>query len=404
MQEKDIREFDGLMRSMLEDAEVKPSPRVWNAVSARVFGAPAAGTWSGWAWAGAVMAAALLALGVFLKPFASHLPQENPAAVQILDRGGNVADLIVPEAEELRADGDASSELAAVPVTSAPRAAKSIVKADVEQKVAEAEQTPLQQADEAVEAEPAPAEAAPVTVAGRTEDTRSRGYNSDFYEDSHERTSRLVSVSMHGALAGNGSDFNMPVHRQNLAPGALSGPKTTITELGDSSYGLPFTAGIGLRLQILPRLSLGTGLDYSMVSRKFDGEYTRVGESGLVEVQAKGNVSHKLQYLGIPLNLYFDALATKAFNFYLYGGGEAEFCIANNYVLRADQEYRYSKAVDRIQWSTTLGVGVQFKVNSFFGIYLDPGLRYYFNCDQPKNVRTEHPLMFNLNAGLRFNL
>lgn len=408
MQEKDIKEFDGLIRSMLEDAEEKPSPRVWTAVSARVFGAPAAGTWSGWAWAGAAMAAALLALGVFLKPFSSHIPQMDPAAVQIIEQGSNVADLMLPETEDLRAEGETPSEFAAAPVTSAPRAAKTIVRTEVAQESVPVAQEVAPLAEEQVSEEaaqaPAPAESSPKAATGKAEEAQPQDYAYAFTDEEESFKAVPVSVSMHGALAGNGSDFNMPVYRQNLAPGALTGPKTTITELGDSSYGLPFTAGIGVRLYFLPRLSFSTGLDYSMVSRKFDGEYTKVGESGLVEVQAKGSVSHKLQYLGIPLNLYFDALTTNAFSFYLYGGGEAEFCVANDYILRADQEYRYSKSVDRIQWSTTVGVGVQFQLSRYLGIYLDPGLRYYFNCDQPKNVRTEHPLMFNLNAGLRINL
>ena len=38
------------------------------------------------------------------------------------------------------------------------------------------------------------------------------------------------------------------------------------------------------------------------------------------------------------------------------------------------------------------------------GIYLDPSVRYYFNCNQPKSIRTDQPLMLGFEVGARFNL
>ena len=33
----------------------------------------------------------------------------------------------------------------------------------------------------------------------------------------------------------------------------------------------------------------------------------------------------------------------------------------------------------------------------------DPGANYYFNCNQPRSIRTERPLLLNFDVGLRFN-
>ena len=50
------------------------------------------------------------------------------------------------------------------------------------------------------------------------------------------------------------------------------------------------------------------------------------------------------------------------------------------------------------------GVGVEFRLSGKLGLYLDPGVRYYFPNSQPKSIRTDKPFMFNFDAGLRFSL
>jgi hypothetical protein len=37
------------------------------------------------------------------------------------------------------------------------------------------------------------------------------------------------------------------------------------------------------------------------------------------------------------------------------------------------------------------------------GLYLDPGVNYYFPGNQPRSIRTDKPLLLNFDAGLRFN-
>lgn len=174
-----------------------------------------------------------------------------------------------------------------------------------------------------------------------------------------------------------------------MAPGSESG----FSELGASTYGVPFTVGLGVRIYLLPRLSIGTGLDYSLLTRSFTGSFD--GESG--------TVSHTLQYIGVPANVYFDLISANRIKFYVYGGGEAEYCISNKYRLFANPDIVRKYPVDRLQFSLAGGLGVEFRLTDKLGIYLDPGVNYYFNCNQPRNIRTEKPLLVNFDAGLRFN-
>ena len=148
-----------------------------------------------------------------------------------------------------------------------------------------------------------------------------------------------------------------------------------------------------MRFYLAPRLSVGTGLDYSILSRTFTGKFA--GTSG--------SVSHTLQYLGVPLNLYYDIIDAEKIKFYAYGGGEIEYCISNKYRLFASPDVIRKYPVDKFQYSVGGGLGVEFRVAPHIGLYLDPGLQYYFPCGQPKSIRTEKPLMVNFDAGLRLN-
>ena len=168
---------------------------------------------------------------------------------------------------------------------------------------------------------------------------------------------------------------------------------TSETELGASSYGVPFTVGLGIRFYVAPRLSIGTGLDYSLLSRTFSGSVD--GSSG--------SVSHTMQYLGIPVNLYYDIISSDRIKFYAFGGGEAEYCISNKYRLFGTPDIVRTPRVSGLQYSVGAGLGVEFRIGGRVGLYVDPGVNYYFNCNQPRNIRTEKPFLLNFDAGLRFN-
>ena len=64
----------------------------------------------------------------------------------------------------------------------------------------------------------------------------------------------------------------------------------------------------------------------------------------------------------------------------------------------------HKEKVDGVQTSVNLGIGVEFLLGKHLGLYIDPSLRYYFDCGQPKSIRTAQPLMMGFEMGLRVNL
>ena len=69
-----------------------------------------------------------------------------------------------------------------------------------------------------------------------------------------------------------------------------------------------------------------------------------------------------------------------------------------------DTDITHTEKVKGMQLSSNLGMGVEFFVGKHLGIYLDPSLRYYFDNNQPKSIRTAQPLMFGFEMGFRARL
>ena len=120
---------------------------------------------------------------------------------------------------------------------------------------------------------------------------------------------------------------------------------------------------------------------------------------------SNSNIKHTLQYVGIPVNLYFDFVRRKSVEMYLFAGGAVEKGIANKYsIAGAGEPETWKTSVPGLQWSVGAGMGVQFNVSDRMGLYVDPSAKYYFDCGQPKSIRTQQPYVFNLEIGARFNL
>ena len=60
--------------------------------------------------------------------------------------------------------------------------------------------------------------------------------------------------------------------------------------------------------------------------------------------------------------------------------------------------------VNNLQWSVGGGLGLEFNVSGRFGIFAEPSVKYYFDCGQPKSIRTDKPFQMVLRLGVRFEL
>ncbi len=419
--QEEFNGFDLQMRSMLEDAEAKPSKRVWKGISARLDAAAArSGSQYGWMrWAGAALAfAAALGAGFFFAGTQSSdvQPQEVSLVAQAVRTGEPAeASARVVETEEIVEYAEAGG-----PQSIAGPRRTAVLQASGDNDTAAVADN--DNADAATAA-PASATVSPTVldeaVAATSErageggrpgrDSYPQRDNLTVEEDGfailaaedtrRARAARRTALYLKGAVGGNDSDFRVSRPYSSMSPGyGVSG----ISELSTSTYGVPLTVGLGVRFYLIGGLSIGTGIDYSLLTRTFTGKYTEYAAGGEVVRSEAGNVSHSLQYIGIPVGLYYDVLSFDKLKFYIYGLGEAEYCISNKYTLYASPDIRCGDKVEKLQYSIGAGLGLEIGLGRSLGLYLDPGLRYYFPCDQPKSVRTDKPVSFSFDAGLRF--
>lgn len=420
---------DRQIRQMLQDAEEKVPSGVWDAVSSRLDrlggATPVRKPSAIWKWAGAAVAAAAVIAAILFIPRSAGVQNvvEQPGVVaQLLEdssgcaagsaqvaeeNAGRVSEITVPDTElapvriakadkpvvagpgSLQPEASGASESAETPETSGVEGA--LANASKDEAVQVQKQQPVAPAESRNDIQKEAGMASSVDLLAKME-------REDLIAS---RKSSGMDIVVGGTLAGNTAS-RLTVSTMSFgSPNAPS--KDVITESTVSSFGIPFTLGAGVRWQLTPRFAIGAGLDYSLLTRTFSGTFTPAGSTSTVQTDFR-NTMH---YLGIPLNLFFSIVNSRNIDFYVYGGGEIEYCVANRfYINQATGSIPLSvtQKVDAPQFSAKVGVGVQFRLTDFLGLYLDPGVGYYFYSGQPKSIRTEQPLMFNFNAGLRFDI
>ena len=158
-----------------------------------------------------------------------------------------------------------------------------------------------------------------------------------------------------------------------------------------------------MKLNFTDRWAIGLGVNYSILTSKFNGKYTKV-ENGVAAVPISATVHNTQHYIGVPVNAYYNIVNRDFINFYSYAGAAVEKCISNKYEMQTTPVVNHEEEVKGLQVSANLGMGVEFLLGKHLGIYIDPSLRYYFDSGQPKSIRTAQPLMLGFEMGLRFNL
>lgn len=160
----------------------------------------------------------------------------------------------------------------------------------------------------------------------------------------------------------------------------------------ETKHHQPISVGMQVGFHLLPKLKLSTGLVYTKVSSDF---ISGVSDTRTVSTQ-------DLHYIGIPLNLSYSVWEYKGLHTYVTAGGEGAVNIKNH--TETDGEVKESKR-DKMQWSTNASVGIQYDFIPQLGVYVEPGMKYYFdNGSQIENIFKDKKLNFNIQFGLRFNI
>lgn len=147
---------------------------------------------------------------------------------------------------------------------------------------------------------------------------------------------------------------------------------------------LPVSVGISVRKSLPKGFSIETGLTYTLLS-------SDIKVAGMSRVE-----SQKLHYLGIPVRANWNFFDKKNFTLYVSGGGMAEKCV---YGKVAGEKVN----VKPLQLSVMGAVGAQYNATRHIGIYVEPGVAYFFDDgSRVQTIRKETPFNFNLQGGIRF--
>lgn len=404
-EDKDNIESDILMRSILSQAQEEVPEHVWEGISTGLDKIDAAKNrkpvvlWFRRS-AIAVAAAAAVAIGLVL----NHGGNDELVPKSISEDMIAVAEPVKEPAEESAYIADAGDIVrkqkpsAGIPVqmTSEDDQTESVIPKAEEQEaltVTGQEMPGVASEDERV----------PATETVGPEEPKE--YFPDVWPEDEERKVRKTRTSLvlSGTAGTNSAQNNGaggPFRRPSISTAPLTtGIRQTSTE---STYGLPVSFGAGVKVGFSPRWAIGVGLDYTLLTRKFYGTYTHVSD-GLEDRKVSSDIRNSQHYIGIPVNAYYSILENNYVNFYAYAGGAIEKCVSDRYDLLSTTIVHRERP-GGVQVSANVGIGVEFALGRYLGLYLDPSVRYYFDCNQPTSIRTAQPLMLGFEIGLRVNL
>ena len=398
-------EFDQMMKSILDEGQEEVPARVWDAVSEGLDNAVRRKTVVLWFRRAAVglAAAAAIVIGVVfnINPETGLVPIAGDsgliAVVEPEDAGIENTD--APENIEISIAEVKPVKKQIRPVKAAVVPSEEIIPqtASEAMKISDAEpHTPA----ENIESEPV---AEKIEIQSPKPQTPVTYFPEDWGEE-ETAVKRDISYVVSGLASTNSTQSKNRIGLMK-APTVTSAPEQTgITETSTSStYGLPVSFGAGVKVGLSKKWSIGVGANYTILTRQFYGKYVKVDDNGNIQKSTSSDIRNTQHYVGIPVNAYYDIVDKDRVNLYAYAGGTVEKCVADNYNVLSTF-IRHTEKVPGIQLSANAGIGVEFMLGKHLGLYLDPSVRYYFDCNQPKSIRTVQPLMLGFEMGLRARL
>ena len=398
-------EFDIYVRNLMAGAEESVSPEVWKGVEAGLDRAARKRTVPVWLWRGVAAAAVAAAAAAFvlLRPVQNLSNQPT-----ILQPVAQATDVTLP-AETQPEEADVTpiqKQVVRLQGRVAQVLETPIVDQQVEEKLKEFE-------EEAVIADPV-ADRKPSSILPATQ-PEPEAVTSDedafrqlAFEEHKTHRSGQLSMSILGNIQSNTRPEG-PANKMRRSPGTFFMPAPTkpgISREGtEFSFGLPVSGGISLRYDFNPRWGIGTGIVYTNLSRSFLGDYNKELDDKSIITLYDTDITNQQHFIGIPVNVFFNIVNTGNWNFHVRLDGMGEKLVDNHFLIHdSEGDIHLHQKTEGLQFSTGVGVGLEFKFSPNVGIYFDPTLRYYFNGNQPRSIRTIQPLRMDFEAGLRFSL
>ena len=162
---------------------------------------------------------------------------------------------------------------------------------------------------------------------------------------------------------------------------------------------LPISIQLTLSRQLNRQLSVETGLSYTLLK----STNTTGNPTAYIQEQ------QRLQYLGIPIRMGWQWYSKSSLSLYTSAGVMLEKPIhstldVNHFINDINTYSKQEKLSVPLQWSTSVGVGIQYDITPHIGFYIEPSLQYFFNDGSSiKSYRTEHRFSITLPLGIRFH-
>lgn len=348
---------------------------------------------------GSVAAAACVALGVFLFD-TSDAPSQLQTAPTIA-----VVESVVPQELDTAADTqDIPSIADQIKALRSGGAVAEVLPSEIVKAVEAVSESPSDQVQEASATKSEGGNESAQNISEAAGQTSRNTYRTpsgtqlmdDYYlfeeetkSKAHTHPSISISSNVSGIASPDGFIYQMAPSHAASSSGGSSG--ITVEELTESSYSIPLSFGIQFRLPVANKFYLGAGANYTYLQRSF---------SGMVNKEKYNTITSQLHYVGLTASAYYDFIQEGRLKVYGRLGGAADKLVAGRYVFG---DKGLSQQASGLQWSVNAGVGLDYKIAGPVSLFVDPSASYYFDCAQPKSIRTEQPLMFSLEAGVRFN-
>lgn len=213
-------------------------------------------------------------------------------------------------------------------------------------------------------------------------------------------TGGLVSLDNAGDMQtpqNSGPLFSDKLDLTNVSNGILSIPegqelvfdggvpylRKSTRVVRDIKHKQPISFGVSVRKSLPKNFSVETGVTYTMLA----SEITYEGSSEKID--------QKLHYIGIPVRANWNFINNKNFTMYVSAGGAVEKCVYGK--VGGEKE-----TVKPVQLSVMGAVGAQYNISNRVGIYVEPGVSYFFDDGSAiETIRKENPTNFTLQAGIR---
>lgn len=195
-----------------------------------------------------------------------------------------------------------------------------------------------------------------------------------------------------------GPDDVLWADNPQLGIGIFNQGKSVKTEY---KHRLPVRVGLNVAYRLTDRLSVESGVSYTRLSSDM--------KDGTKDNYSSG--SQKLDYIGVPLNVKYRAFGYRRLSVYASAGLLTEKCVSgkttHEYVISGEKKKHEAEDVAAKPWqlSVNAALGAQFDVLRNVGVYVEPGVSYYFDDRSPlSTIYKEKPLNFNLNMGVRYTI